>query len=438
MSTGTTTLGGGLHPPVKEGLLSSIRFAVKQPGVVLIAPQVAFLGAYVLVYGVALWTTAGRLGGDALAVILAVVAGLISVIVGLTVGWRRWGTSAMLESMTEPIVRRWIVIYAFGIVAIGLVALGLYFLRIGQLPLFMETAEQARVDAAEIGGAPLRVLALLALPGSWLLVSMAARTRRIVSLLAAAGLILFVAAVWLLTANRAPSFMAVEVGAVLGLSAWGITRISWRITAVLLALAIAAVVAAGAIGALRIASTPAQGPPAPGQTTVPRPPTNFPALVVVAIRGYAQVPIENMRSTMVAVPERIGWRLGMTYLQPIITALPGRQTTFDADLKAALGQRYRGGGTVPGLLGESYANFGPLGWAVVPGLIAFGLVWLFALARRQNTVSAWALYSFAIVHAANATISGVIVASPFPYVAMLVLGGANLLERRHGRVSSGA
>jgi len=96
---------------------------------------------------------------------------------------------------------------------------------------------------------------------------------------------------------------------------------------------------------------------------------------------------------------------------------------------------------VPGLLGESYANFGPVGWAVIPGLIAYGLVWLFGLARRHDTVAAWALYAFAIVHAANATISGIIVASPFPYIALGVLGAATALEawhRRQGRAALGS
>ena len=213
----------------------------------------------------------------------------------------------------------------------------------------------------------------------------------------------------------------------------GRLRLPWSWTAALAAFALGAVLVAGAIGAVRLASAPMQGPPAPGQTSIPRPPQNYPKLLVVAITGYAKVPVENLRYTMAAVPERIGWRLGLTYLQPLLTVMPGKQTTFDADLKSALEQRYLGGGTVPGLLGESYANFGPLGWAVLPGLIAYGLVWLFSVARRLGTVSAWALYAFVIVQAANGTISGLIVASPFPYVAIAVLGATTLLEWYWGR-----
>jgi hypothetical protein len=150
----------------------------------------------------------------------------------------------------------------------------------------------------------------------------------------------------------------------------------------------------------------------------------------IAITGYLRAPVQNLQYTLDAVPARIGWRLGWTYLQPLATVLPGKQTTFDADVKAALGQTYAGGGTVPGLLGESYANFGPLGWLVVPGAVAVILAWLFALARRLNSPVVWALYGWAIVHVANAMIGGLIVASVFPYVAVLALAAGLVVERR--------
>jgi oligosaccharide repeat unit polymerase len=130
--------------------------------------------------------------------------------------------------------------------------------------------------------------------------------------------------------------------------------------------------------------------------------------------------------------------LGYTYVQPIVTVLPGRQSTFDQDLKAVLYQDYAGGGTVPSMLGESYANFGPIGWIVVPAISAFVLVRLYRFAHEQRTVAAWALYAWVLVHLVNATISGIIVANIFPYPAMVILGGAALLTRRPLRANQPA
>jgi oligosaccharide repeat unit polymerase len=127
---------------------------------------------------------------------------------------------------------------------------------------------------------------------------------------------------------------------------------------------------------------------------------------------------------MDAVPAHLSWRLGYTYVQPLLTALPGHQTTFDQDLKAALHQVYAGGGTVPSLLGESYANFGPPGWLVVPLLLGFLLAWLYRSALARNDPAWWALYAYAIVAVLNANLSGLSVASVFPLIGTIVLAFA--------------
>jgi len=265
------------------------------------------------------------------------------------------------------------------------------------------------------------------------------RTRRIPfrTLAASAALLVaVVASLWILTANRAPGFDAIQVGIATALLAAGTFRLRGFGLVGLAVVALITVMAAGAIGAVRIAPadsslTPGASPgsilPSPTPITGPR---DYPALAGHAVESYLKVPVQNLIYTMDAVPSHIGWRLGWTYLQPLVTVLPGTQTTFDADLKAALGQDYVGGGTVPGLLGESYANFGPIGWPLIPGLVAVFLAWLFSVARRHDSTSGWALYAFALIHAANATISGLIVASPFPYLAFGLLGLAVLLERR--------
>ncbi len=412
------------------GLRDAYRYAVTRAGLVALSPQIAFLGAYSVVYGAALLSSWDKLGEDGPVVAFAVGVAFLSLLIGLALGWRRFGPSIRRAAPVRQPQDRRMTILALALTAIGAIALALYFIRIGGIPLFMASAEQGRVDAADRGGAPLRVLGLLTLLGSWLLVGIAVRSRRILLVIASALVVLAVAAAWTLTANRAPAFVAIEVAVFVALLAGGRIRLPWSWTAALAVTALAAVLAAGGVGAVRLASLPVLGPPPPGATSVGKPEIDYPKLVVISVEGYLRVPVQNLRSTMAAVPEAIGWRLGMTYLQPIMTVMPGKQTTFDADLKEALDQHYAGGGTVPGLLGESYANFGPLGWAIVPAVVAVFLIWLFALAVRLDTVSGWALYAFTIALASNGTLGGLIVASPFPYLAVAVLGGATFLEDR--------
>lgn len=414
-----------------DALIDAYRYALGARGISFASPQIALVAAYVVVYGAGLLAVRG--GTDMMAIAVAIVLGLIGIVIGTAVGWQRFGRPERARSEPGARGERLLPLAAFGglLTAVGLGALVLYFIRIGDLPLFMASAEQARVDAAEVGGAPLRVTSLLAIPGAWILLALGAR-RGWRSGLAAWVVVLVVASMWILTANRAPAFVAMEVAVVITLLTSGRIRLGRPSVVALVALAMAVVLAAGVFGALRSRSAPFQGPPVPPATTVPGRPPNFPALVRIAIEGYLRVPVQNLQFTLDAVPSRIGWRLGWTYLQPLATVLPGKQTTFDQDIKTALEQSYVGGGTVPGLLGESYGNFGPLGWLVVPLLVAVALAWLFALVRRLDSPAGWALYAWAIVHLANAMIGGLIVASVFPYVAGLALAAGLLIEQRIG------
>jgi hypothetical protein len=217
-----------------------------------------------------------------------------------------------------------------------------------------------------------------------------------------------------------------------GILAFGLTRLPPRGVALLSVAALTLVIAAGAFGGLRLASrVTTYGPPAPNA-----PPPDYVRLTQIGIVGYLRVPVQNLRYTMEAVPERIGWRLGSTYLLPIVTILPGKQLTFDAQLKNALDQDYAGGGTVPGLLGESYANFGPLGWLVVPFLVAFALTRGYRRAIAARSPAWWALYGYAIVHLTGAYLSGLSIASIFPWEAYGVLALPILWPRLRGVVAA--
>ena len=263
----------------------------------------------------------------------------------------------------------------------------------------------------------LRHRAMLAIPGCWSLVAWAAARRHAAGLLGASLATVVVATGWVLTGNRAPAFQTVEVSLIVGLLAGGYARLPWRGVAVVAAIGLALVLAAGVFGAVRLASqSSVYGPPTPGAA---RP--DYVRLTGIAIAGYLRVPVQNLRFTMDAVPERIGWRLGSTYLLPVVTILPGKQQTFDAMLKDALEQKYAGGGTVPGLLGEAYANFGPAGWLVVPFLVGGVMSVLYRRTSTARSPAWWTLYGYAVIHVTGATLSGLSIASIFPWTTYAVL-----------------
>ena len=339
----------------------------------------------------------------------------------------------------QPPVHRWLLTrYGLVLLGVGLGALVAYFLVIGYIPLFQPGLEQSRVDAAEAGGAPLRVLSLLALPGSWILVAQAASALDRRGLVRATLAVVVVALGFVLTGNRAPGFTTVEVALIAGFVAAGKDRVGGRGLVMLVLVGIVFVLGAGLFGAFRLASHgEVYGPPDPNAG-----PPDYGRLTAIAIRGYLVVPITNLEYAMDAVPERMGWRLGLTYIQPLLTVMPGKQTTFDADLKSALNQRYAGGGTVPGLLGEAYANFGPAGWLAIPLLVGAAITVLYRMSWARTPELA-ALYGFAISHVSiGGVLSGLSVASVFPFEAyaflVFAVVGLPIVEHQLARRENGS
>lgn len=417
---------------IPAGLAAAYRDVLSGRRLAWTSPAIFTVGAYLGFYGLGLILSGPSPRLPVMA--FAVALGLAGLLAGIGFGWRAVPGPIRLP----PVDRRLLNRYGLVLLGVGLAALIAYFVAIGYIPLLQPGLEQSRVNAAETGGAPLRVLSLLALPGAWILVAQAVTARDRRRIVMAAVVVAVVALGFALTGNRSPAFSAVEVGLIAGLLAAGKDRLGGRGVMLLALIGMVFVLSAGLFGAFRLASrSDVYGPPNP----YARPP-DYPRLTVVAIKGYLVVPVQNLGYTMDAVPDRIGWRLGLTYLQPVLTVLPGKQTTFDADLKAALNQRYAGGGTVPGLLGEAFANFGPIGWLAVPFLVGAGITALYR-ASRPGPPELAALYGYAIAHMSIGTaLSGLAVASIFPveaYAALVfAVVGLPIVERRLIRRGNGA
>ena len=423
-----------LHPldrnliAIPDGILGAYRDAFAGRRLAWTSPAAFTIGSYLGFYGLGLVLSGSspRLP----TMVLAVLLGLTGLLGGIGLGWNAFSGPTRLQPVDRSLLTR----YALLLLGVGSLALLAYFLTIGYVPLFQASLEQSRVAASEEGGAPLRVLSLLALPGAWILVAQAAVARDRRRLLMAGLAVIIIALAFALTGNRSPAFAAVEVGLIAGLVGVGMGRLGGRGVALLALIGIVLVLGAGVFGAFRLASrSGVYGPPVPGERP---PPANYPGLTAVAIKGYMVVPIQNLGYTMDAVPDRIGWRFGLTYVQPLLTVLPGRQTTFDADLKAALRQQYAGGGTVTGLLGEAYANFGPVGWFIVPFLAGVAITALYRVSQ-SGTPELIALYAYAIAHVSiGGVLSGLSMASIFPFEAYAVLAfaviGLPMMGRRFG------
>jgi len=405
---------------IPRGIAAAYRDAFANRRIAFASPAVAAVGGLILFYGTG-FAVEGLPGATHGAAILAGLAlAVLGMVVGIGIAWRRADIPA--DHRSTEIGDRPLLVLAAVLTMIGIAALVLYLIRIGYLPIFMSSVEQGRVEAANRGGSQLRVLSLVALPGTWLMIAVAVSrgSRRLLAVAVAA--VAIVVCLQLATANRSNAFLTVEVGLLVGLLVGGFRRLTPRLLLAIAGIGAALVFAAGIVGAYRLEHSPETW----NNPDIKRAAQahDYVALTELALRLYLIVPVQNTDYTMDAVPAHLSWRLGYTYVQPLLTALPGHQTTFDQDLKAALHQVYAGGGTVPSLLGESYANFGPPGWLVVPLLLGFLLAWLYRSALARNDPAWWALYAYAIVAVLNANLSGLSVASVFPLIGTIVLAFA--------------
>ena len=406
---------GDVLAGIPGGVIDAYRDAFAGRQLAWASPAVFTVGTYLGFYGIGLLI--GRPSPRFQVFTLAVVLGLAGLLAGIGFAWR----AVPAQARQLPRDGRLLTRYGLLLLVVGLVALGAYFAAIGYIPVLRPGLEQNRVDAAEEGGAVLRVLSMLTLPGCWILVAatVAARDRRGHRAVGPGG------------RHRGRRHVAhgEPFARIPGGRDRGVRRASGGRT---LALRCAGRriprlhrarprTRGRHVRRVPRASREPLGPPVPGAP--PRTP-NYPALTAIAIKGYLVVPIQNLGYTLTAVPDRIGWRLGMTYLQPALTVLPGKQTTFDADLKAALEQTYAGGGTVPGLLGEWYANFGPIGWFVMPLLAGAAITALYRVSQA-GTPELAAFYGYALAQISiGGVLAGISMASVFPVEAVLALGFA--------------
>lgn len=257
-------------------------------------------------------------------------------------GWRaRYARLQPVRPLSSLEVRLMV-----GVLGAGLALVATFVVIAGGIPLLMENAEQARVDRrAGLGYLVISAIWLLSLPTVALVSHARLRSA------GAAGVVFMalVSAVGLsILGNRAPPLrMLIGAGWVALTSTGRLPR--WRTLVG---------IGAGAIVVLAVAIVLRTG----GEVTV--------RSVVNRVEWQMYVNPSNLERLVDLIPREVPHLLGYGYLIDLAVLIPGPQVNFGTWLKEVMGLEFAGGGLTIGLVGEIYANWGPVAAAVLPALIA--------------------------------------------------------------------
>ncbi|MGI8928663.1 MAG: hypothetical protein ACR2H0_04260, partial [Candidatus Limnocylindrales bacterium] len=211
-----------------------------------------------------------------------------------------------------------------------------FFFAVGGIPVLSADGEQARVDArAGLGYVVIGSIWVISFATS-ALVARAYGTggpRRhlvwvavLLSAVAIAGL-----------GNRAPVLVLLIACGWVAYTARGSVP-SWR---VLMAAGAIALVALAVSGMLRSGGAPSVD-------------------LVGRFQWQFYVNGSNLERLTQLIPDRVPYLFGGSYLIDLAVLLPGSQPNFGTWLKDTIGMQFPGGGITIGLLGELYANWGPI------------------------------------------------------------------------------
>lgn len=134
-------------------------------------------------------------------------------------------------------------------------------------------------------------------------------------------------------------------------------------------------------------------------------PADLAQAVGTKIADRMVTPIRQFAYVLDTFP-RDGFFPGETYLIDVSALLPGAQRSFNGIIYKEMGGAGFGSATIT-ILGESYANFGAAGIALVPFSIGFVLQLVHhRLLRSRKTVVALFLYTLVGVYVAKAVLAG--------------------------------
>lgn len=305
---------------------------------------------------------------------------------------------------------------------IGICGYLIYIVQIGQIPIFMNDLEQARVDASNAGAAIFRIFAMFLILSATIGFLNLSMYKNLKVKRPTSSLVRYVLSILLLftLGNRSPIFNILFTSFLIFLfiNYKGKVQVKKIIPIAIIAL-IVVVGFVGGVGAYRVVNT---------ETFYSYPEyrnylyeKDYIGLSWFVFAHYLTIGFENLMRVFEVVPNAINFKYGLSYIEPILTILPGPQFTLDMQIKMALNQNYFGGGTVPSVLGEAFANFGYLGWLLVPffSMLFLRIVYLIFINNKSNLFII-IMYSYLLNHFSNSLLSGLASSSIFPYITILV------------------
>lgn len=305
---------------------------------------------------------------------------------------------------------------------IGILSYIFYILKIGNLPIFMSDLEQARVDASIKGGAYLRILVYFLIVSSTIGFLNSYINKLFNNKHLKHSILRYILSIIMLftLGNRSPIYniLFTSVLVFLFIKYGGKLKFS-KLINLSVVLAVGIICFVGGIGTYRVLNT---------ETFYSYPEfrgfinnRDYVGLSLFLFYHYLTIGFENFMQVLDVVPNYLPYKYGLSYIEPLLTVLPGTQYTLDMQIKIALGQSYFGGGTIPSMLGEAFVNFGYFGWFFVPFISMVFLRLVFYYFRNNsNDMFIIILYAYLLNYFSNSLLSGLASSSIFPYISLLV------------------
>lgn len=305
---------------------------------------------------------------------------------------------------------------------IGFGAFLLFIMRIGSIPLFMPNLEQSRVDANISGGSSLRILTYLLIVSSVIAFfnfyysKKNKLTKNNISLLVSIIGVLSLLAL----GNRSPAFTIIYSCAIIFflLKYEGKLKIkTFLVTSIIVSIGI--LIFVGGIGSYRVINTSEFHNYPEYEVFLEE--SDYIGLSLFVFEHYLGISFFNFSRVIELFPNVLDFKYGLSYIEPILTILPGTQYTLDMQIKHALGQTYLGGGTIPSVLGEAYANFGYFGCFIIPFLTTLLLSFLYKkYLEQKNNPARILIYVFFLCYFSWYLIAGYAATSIFPFISVCV------------------
>lgn len=128
----------------------------------------------------------------------------------------------------------------------------------------------------------------------------------------------------------------------------------------------------------------------------------------------------NFSDILNLYPQKL-FTVGGSYVNDLLTVLPGAQETYIFKLKDILNIQFDGGSLTPSIFGEGYYNFGLLGAIVIPILIAIIILNIDYFARNYLSIEIYLIASFLMVGISTTGIMPVLLYSILPLIIVYIV-----------------